>query len=168
MRARLARTAPAALLVVLAVAGCSSSAGNPATAGSVSVPAGGGPTSPPPTSPPPTSPPPGTGDTVTISDRDDGRTVTVHVGQQVRVVLHSVYWTIGQPSDPGVLAPAVAASKSPSPGCVPGAGCGTVTQEFLARAVGTSVVSASRFSCGEVKRCMGGEGRFRVTVAVTS
>ncbi|HZC29872.1 MAG TPA: hypothetical protein VE261_00025, partial [Gaiellaceae bacterium] len=91
-------------------------------------------------------------------------------GARIRLVLHNTYWQLRAPTDPAVLRertpPTVAPAK---PGrCVPGAGCGTISAAFVAARPGRAQLRASRTTCGEVLRCTGGHGRFRVEVRVTA
>jgi hypothetical protein len=105
--------------------------------------------------------------TKTVTDRDKGRTVTLHVGDRLKVVLASTYWTIHKSPKPSVLRTDGEQMTTPAlKGCVPGAGCGTATRTFTAGARGTTTVSASRTSCGEVLLCTGGNGKFSVAVVV--
>jgi len=90
------------------------------------------------------------------------------VGQTVHVVLENTYWTIDGSSDGAVIAPLGSASHSPQPnGCVPGGGCGTVRQDFLARAPGQAWLSAHRTICGEAMACAPAQRSFTVTVVVS-
>jgi hypothetical protein len=105
--------------------------------------------------------------TKTVTDRDKGTTVTVHVGDRLKVVLASTYWTIHKSPKPAVLRTDGEQVTTPElKGCVPGAGCGTASRTFTAVAKGTTTVSASRTSCGEALLCTGGNGKFSVTVVV--
>ena len=124
----------------------------------------------PPTCPPnamcaplPTSPAP-----VIIGDSANGSTLHVPVGGRIEVELGSTSWTFNPPSNPAVLEPAPHIGPLPMIMCpmIPGSGCGTAAQDYLAQAPGTSVVSASRVSCGEALRCTGTAGEFSVTVMV--
>lgn len=145
--------AAAAACLLLGVSGCTST-----TAPRRS----GGPGSP--TSASATTPQAGTS---TVSYTDNGRTVHAAVGQTVHVVLENTYWTIDGSSDGAVIAPLGTASHSPEPnGCVPGAGCGTVRQDFLARAPGQAQLSAHRTTCGEAMACAPAQRSFSVTVVV--
>jgi hypothetical protein len=102
-----------------------------------------------------------------VTDRDKGTTVTLHIGDRLKVVLASTYWTIHPASKPAVLRSDGRPVTTPRPtGCVPGGGCGTVTATFTAAGDGTTIVSASRTSCGEALRCTGGNGVYRVSVVV--
>ncbi|HXM58436.1 MAG TPA: hypothetical protein VOB72_23755 [Candidatus Dormibacteraeota bacterium] len=105
--------------------------------------------------------------TVTARDQDNGHAVSVRVGDRLQLVLGSTYWKLDGSSDEAVLRPAAAPAVSPSPGCVPGEGCGTVSGQFDAIAPGRADVTASRTSCGEAMACTGGQGSYRVTVVVT-
>jgi hypothetical protein len=104
----------------------------------------------------------------TIGDRDDGRTVHLCVGQELRLDLASTYWRDVASSDPGVLrlsGTRVIPQSSASP-CVPGAGCGIVHASFVPVAAGTVVVSAHRPVCGEALACSSAQRSFRVVVIV--
>lgn len=106
------------------------------------------------------------GGAVTVMDTDNGRMVTLRRGQVLTVVLNSTYWQFGGSSDPAVLSPRGPTRVSPEPGCVPGGGCGTATQSFLAVSIGVATVSASRTSCGEAEGCLPSTGTWQVGVRV--
>jgi hypothetical protein len=145
--------AAAAACLLLGVSGCTSTTA-PRRSGSPGSP----------TSASATTPQAGT---PTVSYTDNGRTVHAAVGQTVHVVLENTYWTIDGSSDGAVIAPLGTASHSPQPnGCVPGAGCGTVRQDFLARAPGQALLSAHRTICGEAMACAPAQRSFSVTVVV--
>ncbi len=103
--------------------------------------------------------------TKTVTDRDKGKTVTLHVGDRLKVVLASTYWTILGGSPTVLLAGKQVTTPSRNV-CVPGGGCGTASETFTAHGKGRSTVNASRTSCGEALRCTGGKGEFSVTVVV--
>ena len=106
---------------------------------------------------------------VVASDRDNGRTVSLVIGQRLRVVLQSTYWTFQQSSNPRVLTSDGAPTVNPQPsGCVPGQGCGSATASFTAVGSGRALVSAARKSCGEALACTGSRGEFVVHVIVGS
>ena len=105
---------------------------------------------------------------LTASDAQNGRTVTLHVGDSLDITLHSTYWRFAGSSNAAVVAPEASPTVSPSAsGCVAGQGCGTVTASFDALAVGTAVIDASRTTCGEALLCTGSAGSYRLTVEVT-
>lgn len=106
--------------------------------------------------------------TVVVSEADRGRSVNVHAGDRVQVVLHSTYWQVAGSSDPAVLRETGTTAVSPQPGCIPGGGCGTVTVVFDAVAPGRADLDASRTACGEALRCTGDAGSYRVTIVVAS
>ena len=108
------------------------------------------------------------GGVVTVTDAASGRSVSLRVGQRLRVVLRSTYWEFAAPSAPAVLAADGPATLMADKGCVPGGGCGTVTQDFVARAAGRAVVAASRSSCGEALACTPAQSRFTLTVTVSA
>ena len=104
---------------------------------------------------------------VTVSDADNGRTVTLTRREVLKVVLNSTYWQITGSSDSAVLRPRGPAQVNPQPeGCVPGAGCGTVTQSFVAVSSGLAAVTATRSSCGEAEGCLPSAAEWKVTVRV--
>jgi hypothetical protein len=106
--------------------------------------------------------------TLTVTQADNGRSVSMHVGQSLVVQLNSTYWMVSGSSDPVVLAQQGSEQIAPSPGgCVPGQGCGTVTASFEAIRAGHSVVTASRSVCGEVVLCASGQRTFSVAVQVS-
>jgi hypothetical protein len=105
--------------------------------------------------------------TKTVTDRDKGTTVTLHVGDRLKVVLASTYWTIHESPKSSVLRTDGGQVTTPeSKRCVPGGGCGTASRMFAAVGKGTTTVSASRTTCGEALLCTGGSGKFRVSVVV--
>jgi hypothetical protein len=103
---------------------------------------------------------------VHAGDKQDGGKVSLRRGQKLRLVLHSTYWELKPVSEPAVLRLVGAPIVNPKSGCVPGQGCGTVTITYVARSVGSAVVTAARTSCGEAMGCTGDAGRFTLTVVV--
>lgn len=121
-----------------------------------------------PTRTPPPPSPASTAVTVQLGEPDNGKSIAVTVGSQVTLVLHNTYWQVQGSSDPAVLAMVtgpVTTGAGPI-ACIPGTGCGTVTAVFRAATPGTATVSASRTSCGEALRCVGGAGSFEIKVVV--
>lgn len=148
-------TIAAAALCALTACGAASSAGAP----------GGAPSGSPAPSTPAISAGPGT--PLVVSEAQNGTTQHASRGATVTVVLHSTYWHIGGSSNQTVLRLVTGEQPSPSPGYIPGAGCGTVSETFIALADGTATVGATRTTCGEAVRCIGTEGIYRVTIIVT-
>jgi hypothetical protein len=109
-------------------------------------------------------PTPSPAPTIHLGDHDNGRHLTVPVGTHVVIALGSTYWSFRPSSKPAVLAADGKPSVSPSPGCVPGGGCGTVTQSFVLTGTGTAVLSANRTSCGEALLCRPNQRSFTVTI----
>jgi hypothetical protein len=105
---------------------------------------------------------------VQIGDARDGGTVSLRLGQKLRVVLHSTYWEFKPAASAPVLHLVSAPVVAPKAGCVPGQGCGTVTALYVARRAGSATVKAERTSCGEAMGCTGGAGGYAVTVTVGS
>ena len=148
------------LLAACLLAACGSS--NPKAARH--APATAAPSSTNPAASPPSAPP----STTTLTEHDNGRTVALHVGEHLRVVLASTYWTFQPSSDPTVLHPDGQPIISPQiGGCVPGQGCGTVTADFTASSTGTATVTATRTTCGEALTCTPANSRYQVTITVT-
>jgi hypothetical protein len=105
---------------------------------------------------------------VTLTDSANGTSVTIHGGDSVKVILSSTYWTFQDSSNTAILRSDGTAKVVPQPsGCVPGQGCGTVTQMFTGLSVGTTTIVAMRSVCGEALRCTGANGQYEVTVHVT-
>jgi hypothetical protein len=91
--------------------------------------------------------------------------VKLHVGSRLRVVLSSTYWSVDPSSNPEVLRSNGASTIDPQMGgCVPGAGCGTVTATFTATATGSAIVTATRTTCGEALACTGSNGHYTIAV----
>ena len=105
---------------------------------------------------------------VAIDDSKNGQSVQVHVGDVVKVTLHSTEWTFDPSSDPSALVRLGNQVVAPDPvgTCFPGMGCGVTTAWYKALSAGSAAVSATRVSCGEARRCVGDEGVYRVTVVV--
>ncbi|HYW25553.1 MAG TPA: hypothetical protein VE953_15395 [Terriglobales bacterium] len=103
---------------------------------------------------------------VTVTDADNGRTVTVGPGGELVVTLGSTYWTFQGSSNPAVLRQVGQPVASPG-SCPPGVGCGQVSATFIAGQAGRADVTASRSSCGEALSCTGGAGSYRVSVVVS-
>jgi hypothetical protein len=106
--------------------------------------------------------------TLAVADANDGQTVTLHPGDHLRVVLSSTYWQFQPSSDPSVLRAEGSPATSPSPGCVPGAGCGTAAATFTALSPGHATIVATRTSCGEAMLCQGSAGHYQIEVVVAS
>jgi hypothetical protein len=109
----------------------------------------------------------GTG-TITVADANNGQTVTLRAGSHLRVVLSSTYWEVQASSNPSALRSEGSPVTSPSPGCIPGAGCGTVAATFTALAPGNATVVATRTSCGEAMLCQGAAGHYQIEVVVAA
>jgi hypothetical protein len=104
-----------------------------------------------------------------IQDAANGTTVTVSVGTQVQLLLHSSYWGIKDSSRPDVLTQVGAPVGIPATRtCAPGMGCSSVRATFRAMRAGTAVLIADRTTCGEALMCPPGKRHFRVTVIVAS
>lgn len=110
--------------------------------------------------------------TVTVTDNDNGHAITLHQGQRLQVILHSTFWTFDSGTDTSVLARQGDTVYHPGTpgrgGCpgFPGSGCGTAVQDYVADGPGTSTVTASRTSCGEVLLCQPDQATWTVDVTV--
>ena len=104
--------------------------------------------------------------TTTLTGKDRGGTVTVHVGDTVHVQLASTAWTIAGAA--GALVPTGPQTTTfvPGPTCRPGGGCGTTDRSFRAVAAGSATLSASRTQCGEALQCTGDNGSWTAKVRV--
>jgi hypothetical protein len=160
-----------ALVTAVVVSACGStttSSAQPAASGAAtrsSPPTPGAPVS---TSGPATTDPPPAVARV-IVEADNRRTVKIRRGQKLEVQLHNTYWRFAAPSTSAVVAiGAPVYAPRLGGGCVPGAGCGTVTARFRAARPGTATIKATRQSCGEALRCQPGQGAFDVAIAVKS
>jgi photosystem II stability/assembly factor-like uncharacterized protein len=108
--------------------------------------------------------------TETISYASNGKTVYARVGAGLRVVLDSTYWTVNGSSSAKVLAASGPVRHVPqrnSRSCVPGAGCGSVSQSFVAVASGRASITAHRTVCGEAMACRPDQQNFVITVVVS-
>ena len=103
---------------------------------------------------------------VDLSDANNGASVAEPSGATFHLVLHSTYWSFDGSSNPSVVGVVGSPSASPSPGGIPGMGAGTVTVTLQAGSHGSSILRASRTSCGEALRCTGTSGSFSVTIVV--
>ena len=114
---------------------------------------------------------------ITLSEANNLQVMSIEVGTQLSLILHSKYWMITPPSRKGPLqlegsrTPTLGTSDpSPrSPSCrVIGAGCGTQLWVFVATRVGVVVLRANRTTCGEAMRCTELNSQFKVTVRVVA
>jgi hypothetical protein len=105
---------------------------------------------------------------VRVDDSKNGQSVKVHSGDVVKVTLNTTFWTFDQSSNPSILKQVGDQVVSPDPigSCLPGMGCGVTTAWYKALSAGIAIVTASRYSCGEARRCVGDEGHYQVTVVV--
>lgn len=160
----------AAGATALALAGCTSAStsGTPGPSGG-SVPPTGAATAASATATP--GAPSGSGASVLDANgADDGRTLTLHVGQRLHVDLPTPFWTFQAVGAPLILRVEATAWASPSASCGPPmgvAGCGDQTADYTAVGPGRTTVVATREECGEAARCTGSAGRFELRVTVT-
>lgn len=113
--------------------------------------------------------------TISVSEKNINQAVSVKVGTQVSLTLHSMYWGLTPLSKTSaltakgapVLKPILPGANAPHGCSIAGSGCGTQTWKFVASKVGTVNLIATRTTCGEAMRCTGTNGRFEVTVKVS-
>ena len=106
---------------------------------------------------------------IIVRDDADGKTVHVPAGDRVELILSSTYWMVHRSTAPRVLRQDGPTRLLPRPqSCpkIPGLGCVPVKTSYTALAAGRAVITASRGSCGEALRCVGHQGRFKVTIVV--
>ncbi len=102
-----------------------------------------------------------------FSDADDGRAVTVLVGQRVTVILHSSDFVFGAPTGPAIV-PVDQPTVTPGgTDCIegPGSGCGTVVASFVGLALGDAELFADRATCVE-PACGEADAHWRLQVQV--
>jgi hypothetical protein len=102
-----------------------------------------------------------------VDEHDQGTVVTVPVGAIVSLVLHNTYWSIRGSSNSQVLESAGPVAHNPGNNCLPGVGCGTVSQSLRAVAPGLAHLRASRTVCGEALACSPADSSYDVAIRVT-
>ncbi len=107
---------------------------------------------------------------VVARDAANGTTVSLGVGDSLRLILSSSYWKVSGSSAPRVLrqdGTAVLPARPSSCPDIAGLGCTPVRIAFAALTRGTAVIKASRTTCGEALRCAGKRAtQFTLTVVV--
>jgi hypothetical protein len=90
-----------------------------------------------------------------LSESSNHQTVHVSRGTTLIVTLHSTYWSLQAPSG-GVLRAVGPPRYAPAAMgvCVPGGGCGTVTESYRATKDGVGAINASRTTCGVALRAI--------------
>lgn len=161
----------AALSALAALSACSSGKTTPVavptTTTSVPAPQ---PTSSSGTASPSTTPTGTTPAAMHLTFADNGKTVTLHIGEKLSVALDSAFWTYQTPSGADLRTVEANGYVAPTPTCggpqAAGSGCGTKTADYVAVASGRTAVVATRVSCGEAMRCTGANARFQVAVNI--
>jgi hypothetical protein len=109
---------------------------------------------------------------IVVRDGANGKTVSVGVGDTLKVILSSSYWNVSGSSASRVLrqdGPVVLLARPKDCPAIPGLGCTPIRVVFSALARGKAVIRARRTSCGEALRCVGKRAtRFTLTVVVKS
>ena len=104
----------------------------------------------------------------TVTDADNGQTLSIRVGSALVVQLAADNWIIGPSSDPSALAMQGTPIQQATPCGYPGGVCGSTTATFLARMPGQAQVSANRYYCGEAIRCTSASDSWIITVNIIS
>lgn len=104
--------------------------------------------------------------TRTVTDADNGHTISIAAGSTLIVQLAADNWTIGPSSQPTVLAMQGMPNQQHT-SCFPGGTCGTTTATFRAERAGQAQVSANRAYCGEAIMCQPSTDSWSMTVQVT-
>ena len=107
----------------------------------------------------------------TISEAQNGETITVKSGAVLTIVLHSTFWDGAKTKNLVQVKPSEIAPVTPSPtaavGCQhPGSGCGTIKWFYKAVKKGLATFTATRTSCGEVLQCTPENSNFKVKFLV--
>ncbi len=97
---------------------------------------------------------------------DNNKTVNLKVGQKLTVSLDSTYWQFAAPSNTAVQASGDSIHTPCSQKTVPGSGCGTVSQVYVAKTKGQSLITASRVTCGEALACTAEQSKYQLTIVV--
>jgi hypothetical protein len=104
-----------------------------------------------------------------VGEANNGGSITVTVGAQVKLALHSIYWSGVATSDPAVLAQVGEAGYGPGTiKCIPGTGCGLLSATFRAASPGTATITAHRTNCGQERPCPSDQKDFAVTIVVVA
>lgn len=108
---------------------------------------------------------------IVVRDNANGTTVSLRVGDSLKLILSSNYWMVAGSSASRVLRQDGRTVLLPRPDSCPdiaGFGCTPVRTVFTALSPGKAIIRASRTSCGEALRCVGMRAtRFTLTVVVT-
>ena len=107
----------------------------------------------------------------TISEAENGKTISVKSGTAVTIELQSTFWDGAKTKNLVQVKPSEIAPVTPSPtaavGCQhPGSGCGTIKWFYKAVKKGLATFTATRTSCGEVLQCTPENSNFKVKFLV--
>ncbi len=106
---------------------------------------------------------------ITVTDKPSLRkTVSLHVGNRLRVVLGSTYWRFGELAANPAVQSVGSTAVTPDPDCIPGGGCGTAVHEYSVVGSGRATITATRTSCGEALACRPDQRTFTLVVTVTA
>ncbi|HLK01452.1 MAG TPA: hypothetical protein VKU39_16315 [Streptosporangiaceae bacterium] len=104
-----------------------------------------------------------------VRDASNGKTIWLHTGDRIELILSSNYWQVSGSSAPKVLRQTHATVLMPRPSTcprIPGLGCIPVRTDFLAVGHGKAVITATRTSCGEAMRCSSQNSHFTLIVRI--
>ncbi len=100
----------------------------------------------------------------TFTYADNGRTVTLAVGDRALVKLDTLNWTFAPASGSAVRATGPQRLEYVTKGCNAPDGCGDTELTVRAVARGRSIIVAQRLSCGEAARCPPNQRKFSLVV----
>ena len=104
-----------------------------------------------------------------VRDTSNGKTIWLHTGDRIELILSSNYWRVSGSSAPKVLRQTHATELMPRPSTcphIPGLGCTPERTDFLAVGHGKAVITATRTSCGEALRCTSQNTRYTLIIRV--
>lgn len=108
--------------------------------------------------------------TYVMRDTSNGKTIWLHPGDRVELILSSSYWRVSGSSAPKVLRQMHATVLMPRPSnCphIPGLGCVPERTDFVAVAHGKAVITAKRTTCGEALMCTAQKTHFTLVIRVS-
>jgi predicted secreted protein len=109
--------------------------------------------------------------TKTISEAENGKTISVKSGTALTIELQSTFWDGTKTKNLVQVKPSEIIPITPSPtaavGCQhPGSGCGTIKWFYKVKKKGLATFSATRTSCGEVLQCTPENSNYKVKFLV--
>jgi hypothetical protein len=106
------------------------------------------------------------GEGVSVTEADNGKTVTVHVLQPVQVTLEPATWRFAEPSSTSVLSQRPQSVSRGPRTCQVEFQCGRVSVQVWPLKSGVAAITAYLTYCGEARSCDLSKVAFRVTIHV--